>query len=278
MPFSMGRYPHVVVVKGKVYIGGGLAYMEMQTVMVCDPQRDVWHTLPPYMYTSFAMAVVNDQLVLVGGIDVKTRKCIAMLGVWSEQSQTWTNPFPPMPTARRSPSAVTHDNRWLVVVGGKSEDAVTSVEILDTTLGQWYHGAPIPQPCYHVSAATVGNMCYVLGGFTKGGLSSKNVFSLCLDYLISQAVPQPVSVTTLPTQSTSRPPHTPPTLLMSPWQTIPDTPLKRSSALALNGALLAVGGEERVSMNKAIHLYQPCLLYTSPSPRDATLSRMPSSA
>ena len=24
--------------------------------------------------------------------------------------------------------------------------------------------------------------------------------------------------------------------------------------------------------------YQPCLLYTSPSPRDATLSRMPSSA
>ena len=143
------------------------------------------------------------------------------------------------------------------MVGGKSEDAVTSVEILDTTLGQWYHGAPIPQPCYHVSAATVGNMCYVLGGFTKGGLSSKNVFSLCLDYLISQAVPQPVSVTTLPTQSTSRPPHTPPTLLMSPWQTIPDTPLKRSSALALNGALLAVGGEERVSMNKAIHLYQP---------------------
>ena len=26
------------------------------------------------------------------------------------------------------------------------------------------------------------------------------------------------------------------------------------------------------------HYYQPCLLYTSPSPRDATLSRMPSSA
>ena len=25
-------------------------------------------------------------------------------------------------------------------------------------------------------------------------------------------------------------------------------------------------------------LYEPCLLYTSPSPRDATLSRMPSSA
>ena len=27
-----------------------------------------------------------------------------------------------------------------------------------------------------------------------------------------------------------------------------------------------------------IHIYKTCLLYTSPSPRDATLSRMPSSA
>ena len=36
-----------------------------------------------------------------------------------------------------------------------------------------------------------------------------------------------------------------------------------------------------VAHNKVIHLislYEGCLLYTSPSPRDATLSRMPSSA
>ena len=30
--------------------------------------------------------------------------------------------------------------------------------------------------------------------------------------------------------------------------------------------------------NKIISISQSCLLYTSPSPRDATLSRMPSSA
>ena len=258
MPFSMGYYPQVVIVKGKVYTGGGWASLERekQTVMVCDPQRDVWHSLPPYMYAYFTMATVNDQLVLVGGRDVTTHKSSAMLGVWSEQSQTWTNPFPPMPTPRRSPSVVTHDNRWLVVVGGKIEDPVTNVEILDTTLGQWYHGAPIPQPCSRASAATVGNMCYVLGGYTKDG-SSKKVFSLCLDYLISQAVPQPASVTALPTQSTSPSPQTPPTLSMSPWQTLPDTPLELSSALALNGALLAVGGRGEYSVSKAIHLYQP---------------------
>ena len=31
------------------------------------------------------------------------------------------------------------------------------------------------------------------------------------------------------------------------------------------------------SVNVSVHV-RPCLLYTSPSPRDATLSRMPSSA
>ena len=32
------------------------------------------------------------------------------------------------------------------------------------------------------------------------------------------------------------------------------------------------------SLNNETELFQNCLLYTSPSPRDATLSRMPSSA
>ena len=272
MPFSMGDYPQVVIVRGKVHIGGGwaLSGKDRRTVMVYD---DAWRTLPPYEYTRFSMAVINDQLVLVGGLDVTTHKSIAMLRVWSEQSQTWTDPFPPMPTARRSPSVVTHDNRWLVVVGGEIEDAVTDVEILDTTLGQWYHGAPIPRPCFCASAATVGNTCYVLGGFTSDGSSSKKVFSMRIDELISRAVLQPASATASPTQSISpleTLPPTPPTLSMSPWKNLPDTPLSpsvwktlphtplsQSTALAFNGALLAVGGNEEWRMSKSIHVYQP---------------------
>ena len=42
--------------------------------------------------------------------------------------------------------------------------------------------------------------------------------------------------------------------------------------------LLAVGADgARLGAYRKLHLYD-CLLYTSPSPRDATLSRMPSSA
>ena len=43
----------------------------------------------------------------------------------------------------------------------------------------------------------------------------------------------------------------------SPWQTLPDTPMASSTALSLQGALLAVGGQENGHGVKTIHLYQP---------------------
>ena len=48
----------------------------------------------------------------------------------------------------------------------------------------------------------------------------------------------------------------------------------------LNERFRAAETVERVRLEQKTHtyLYEDCLLYTSPSPRDATLSRMPSSA
>ena len=248
MPFGMLGYPNVVVFKEKVYIGGGMASSnrERQTVVVYDPKQDSCDTLPLYTYVYFSMAVVNDQLVLVGGREVQTNKKTNKLGVWNEQSKRWTHPLPPMTTACQSPSVATHDNRWLVVIGGIGDGAtLTRVEILDITESlQWYKAESLPHPCYQVSSATIGNMCYLLGGFTKGNTergASKKVFGVCLDDLISQAVSQPASASAPPTPS--------------PWQSLPDTPLALSIALFFNGALLAVGGNRPES--SAIHIYQP---------------------
>ena len=230
--------------KEKVYIGGGDAssVRERQTVVVYDPKQDSYDTLPPYTYQWFSMAVVNNQLVLVGGRDVQTNKVTNKLGMWNEQSKSWTHPLPPMTTACTSPSVATHNNRWLVVMEGHDgKDYPSRVNVLDITEpGQWYHATSLPQPCYGVSLATIGNMCYLLGGFTKRSASSKKVFSVCLDDLISQAVSQPASTSAPPTPS--------------PWQSLPDTPLPYSTALAFNGALLTVGG---YGGSTAIYHYQP---------------------
>ena len=66
--------------------------------------------------------------------------------------------------------------------------------------------------------------------------------SVCLDDLISQAISQPANASAPPT--------------LSPWQSLSDTPLDYSTALAFKGALLVVGGGDR-SGSTAIYHYQP---------------------
>ena len=44
------------------------------------------------------------------------------------------------------------------------------------------------------------------------------------------------------------------------------------------GEILALLGENGAGKSTLMNIVYGCLLYTSPSPRDATLSRMPSSA
>ena len=38
-------------------------------MIVYDPQKDSYDTLPPYTYNWFSIAIVNNQLVVVGGMD-----------------------------------------------------------------------------------------------------------------------------------------------------------------------------------------------------------------
>ena len=252
MPFGIYGYPSVVMYKEKIYIGGGVMETDgnRPKVMVYEPKQDSWDSLPPYTFIYFSMAVVDDQLVLVGGYEVGYyQNYTNKLGVWNEQSNRWTHPLPPMTTACGAPSVATHNNRWLVVMGGNGigGDDLSRVEILDTNEPvQWYQAASLPQPCRQAPLATIGNMCYLLGGFNKcklkGGVS-KEVFNVCLDDLISQAASQPASASASPTP------------VQSPWQSLPDTPMDHSTALALSGALLAIGGY--VSGSSAIHMYQP---------------------
>ena len=251
LPFPMSTYPSMVTLRGIVYIGGGMTEndIDRSKVITYDPLEDTYNSLPPYAYSYFSMAVVNNQLILVGGVDVyDRRKMTNKLGVWNEQSQRWTHPFPPMTTACSRPTLVTHNDRWLVVIGGGGDggNRLSRVEILDTLSQQWHHSTPIPQMigCEFTLAATIGNMCYLLGGYTAETSTSKRVVSVCLDDLVSQAVSQPVSKNAPPAPS--------------PWQTLPDTPFEYSTPLALSGTLLAIGGgKPYINTTKAIHMYLP---------------------
>ena len=203
------------------------------------------HYLHMHSYKWFSLAVVNKHLVVVGGKDMLTNKVTNELGVWNEQLKRWSHSLPPMTTACHSPSVATNNNRWLVVMGGFADGhgtILSRIEVLDNTeQRQWYHAVSLPHPLCRILPATIGNMLYLLGGITEGGPASTKVLTACVDEMISEVVSQPASASAPPTPS--------------PWQSLPDTPLTRSTALAFNGALLAVGGGWLGST--AIYHYQP---------------------
>ena len=230
MPFGISVYPQVALLKKKVYMGGGntSSDMERHTVLVYDPQKNTYETLTPYTHKYFAITVVDDKLVLIGGEQDDKRKprFTNQLGVWDSRSLKWTHPLPPMSTPCKSPSVTTYKNKWVVVIGGYNNPhgALSRVEILDMSTQQWFNSAPMLAPCHQVSLATVGNMCYLVGGLVDNTTFSKRVYAANMDCLISQ------KSATLSMQS------------LSQWSTLPDTPGTQATAIALNGALLAVGG------------------------------------
>ena len=249
LPFTMWYYPQAVAIDGRVFVGGGRAWSscERETLMIYHVQLDQWDTLPCGVMW-FAMAVWKNKLLLVGGRDVTTNKRIKTLKMLDENqdSHSWSFPFPCMRDVCDGTTAIVHDDRWVVVIGGYHDieiAEVPNVEILDTSLKQWYTSAPLPRPCGLISAAVMGNTLVLLGGFSDYHASNK-VLSVNLDELIHQTI----------FHSHSR--HT---ATQSPWKPMPDAPLKFSTALSLKGALLTVGGRDVIQDCEVntIHLYQP---------------------
>ena len=89
MPFGMESYVQAVVVQGTVYVGGGYAGYKSDNYIVMEyaTQSGKWAGLPPYRACDFAMTVINNQLLLVGGVEHTYSKVV---GVWRADRREWT--------------------------------------------------------------------------------------------------------------------------------------------------------------------------------------------
>ena len=236
MPNKMGRAVQSVIIGQSLYVGGGRAASSHDscTVMKLDLQRDEWTKLPQYSAKWFAMTSFANQLVLIGGYDPVMQNPTNQIAVFT--SGRWTNPYPPMNTARYSLTAVSCD-KYIIVAGGWVDRVVctSSVEMLDVPLLRWYTAESLPNPRSSVKSTLIGNTLYLMGGHHTG--PTKVVHKVDLNELITKASKQAT-----------------PTL----WQVISDTPFKHSAPLNVGGSLLAVGGgDDRHNSSSSIHLYQP---------------------
>ena len=236
MPFEMGSSQSVVV-QETVYVGGGSTRSgNTRVVMEYDTSSGKWRELPPYITRWFAMTVINNHLVLVGGENE------SRLGVWRTDSKKWTHPYPNMPTVRVAPSAVTY-KEWLIVVG-RHRGGNSSVDIMNTNNKQWHTAAPVPTAWFSMNTAVVGDIYYFMGGFIGGDDDSATdvVYSVSLPALISQVNSKHCAEKG-----------------QQIWKSISGLGLCFSTPLSLSGSLLALGGEGMKDEKAvtAIHHYRP---------------------
>lgn len=223
------------MVQGKVYVGGGQTGLDNDSdciIMEYDTYSEEWAMLPPYRTCDFAMAVINDQLVLIGGVEEGSVSNI--LSMWNTDIRKWTHPYPEMSTARYHCSAFAY-NEWLVVAGGLADGyGLSSVELLDTYKKEWYSGPNLPVLWVDMKTAVAGDRCYFMGN----GWATDDVYSVSIPALIAHSSSNNSDVQI--------------------WKQITSLPMDESAPLSINGFLLAVGGRDNDSRAVTdIHLYQP---------------------
>ena len=223
-------YPQSVTIEGILYVyhrglysGRDILRYDLLTQQWCEPVH--------YQYYYCGMTTVSSQLVMVGGRDASTypHKTTNTLGVYAPSEKRWKQPYPPMNTPRHYPAVSTYHQR-LVVAGGRDDSLtdIATVETLDTSVShrQWLSAVPLPVSCRLMSAAITHGTLYLLGGSL-----GKQVLSVSLPALTQ----------------TDKPP--------AQWRTLADAPLESSTAIAVHGALLAVGGSHGRQRSSAIHVY-----------------------
>ena len=217
-----------VVLNNKVYVSPadivdriGRCVLKMNTGIICiyDVSGNSWKEIKSAT-SQHALAVYNNQLVLVGGKDPSTHACTNELRVLQDEELGWTQPLPPMPTERCNPSAAGIGSH-LAVAGGHGPVRhypipLDTVEIFDNQ--EWRVAESLPKPSYRMKSVLQDNTWYLMGGRGQG----REVYCTSLNDLI--ATPNPG-------------------ITRSIWRKLPDVPFKNSTPAVFMNELIAIGGE-----------------------------------
>ena len=125
-------------------------------------------------------------------LDSVERLAVADLCSGSLTSSTcnqWTTLSCRLSTARRGCSAVTVDNRCIIVMGGSNGNSLSSVDIIDTAVESNHTviaGPSMTGPRYGCASAVIGHRIFVVGGY-NGSNALTSVESLRFEEISDDA-------------------------------------------------------------------------------------------
>ena len=185
------------------------------------------------------MAVVQGKLYLVGGFKPSQDEYSSQVCHWNEEGKHWSSINRNLPVPRCDAAAIGY-SRYLIVAGGFNGEPLDSVNILDCeNFGQWQSLCSLPSPAYalqstaYISVTRTRTIAlwYLLGSSRGSGISRKcPVYAISIPHLLERR---------------------------GNWSVIPDPPFADSGVVTMRGHLLAVGGRDKHTERKEIHMYFP---------------------
>ena len=258
-----------IIIRGKVYCGGGTTYAVYDDdsddsddataahddadyrVFCYSPSEDTWNTLPACGVCYFGLGQVRGKLVTVGGRMKSDDKVTNEVYEFDEETHSWKQSIPPMPTARTSPAVLSHHST-LTVAGGYTGHTRTSVvEVFREETSQWHTTEPLPFRLCDSSSVLLNNRWYLLGGAAEEEDLSNRAVCAHVDLLLQKALPRDQASTDRDSTNNSA------------WEVLPNTPHYGQAAATFGASLLAVGGTTSESSLwseevTAVHIYSHC--------------------
>ena len=116
---------------------------------------DSWSQVPDCIYGKGSIAIVRGSLTTIGGYSSTGSHFNELFSLAGKgRGRRWVKRFPPMPTKRRSTTAVC-TGATLIVAGGQGKGgALSTVEVMNTETHQWSTAADLPKSMY-AAAVTI---------------------------------------------------------------------------------------------------------------------------
>lgn len=225
----MSHYNNATVDNGKLYVLHG---SRVYAYIVSSSSWSRHSDSPTY---NCPLVIIYNLLSLIGGLHCGTitNKVFSL----SEES-TWTETFPPMPTAREGSTAMCTGTA-LIVAGGRDRHlcALQGVEVLNTDNHQWSAVADLPVPVWEAPAAICGDFLYILRE------SNMRMYTCSITGLIK-------SHRSILSSLRNK--------VVGLWKEVTSPPVTDATYVCINDQLVAIGGKDSNKKTvKAIFVYYP---------------------
>ena len=235
---------------GDAVVGGDVVYCRERAssgedkIYAYHTTTSKWFRIPSCpVYKGFAIAIVNEKLTTVGGFGKDSKDTNKLFSLTGTGVDNWSEEFPPMSTKRWQVSALCTGTALIVIGGQKGYERLKTVEILNTLTRQWHIVTELPEPSSASSMTVCGDRVYLLGGYDKGGVRTRSVYSCSLTALLLSGRSGLVRALS---RSSS----------YDIWTRVADLPVSQSTAVSLRDQLIAVGGRDSTDQpTSAIHRY-----------------------